>query len=342
MVPVARHARARLRVHLPDDALVAIRAQRAPPQEPRQIRLQVLRAHALEPVQETVEVRVERVDPVDAMRLRVRLLEHGPQSIHRSGIGRSGIRHDACATFDATGERFDDALLGDDAASAQYGERRIGIVHAGHDANLLPAQAAPVQGAAATAGGTRQNELALPVVALEAFSQIRLIQLDGHARTGREPRQEPFGAFEQSAAHEPRGTQRHLAPDRAFTQRKAVHEALHVHHPLGDRQLRPADQRVPHLRERSLAILAHPTLGAVRIIALPDDGDGTAMRTGEYIIMRGDRVVGVLVQDFAQFAHRVLPLDRAHSLELSAHRVGKPHRHHLQYCNLSVTTVLDF
>lgn len=58
--------------------------------------------------------------------------------------------------------------------------------------------------------------------------------------------------------------------------------------------------------------------------------------------MRGDRVVGVLVQDLTQFTHRVFAFDRPHVLELSAYRVGEPHRHHLQYCNLSATTVLDF
>lgn len=342
MVPVARHAGAGLGVDLTDDAIVPVVAERTPPQEPRQIALQVLRGYALESGEEPVEVRVERVDPVDAMRLRIHLLEHGSQCFHRTRIGGRLVGHNERALADAPGERFKGAPFGDDAAPAQYGERDAGIVDAGHHADLLLRQSTLVQGASAMSGGAREPELALPVVALEALAQIRLVQLDGHARTSHKLQKELFEALEQAAAHEPRGAQRHLAARRAFTQRKTIHEAFHVHHPLGYRQLRPADQRVLRLRERAPTALAHPTLGAVRIMALPDDGDGTATRTGEHIVMRGDRVVGVLVQDLAQFTHRVLAFDRPHVLELSAYRIGKPHRDHLQHCNLSVTTVLDF
>lgn len=56
------------------------------------------------------------------------------------------------------------------------------------------------------ASGTRHDELALGVVALEALAQIRLVQLARYARTGHELRQIPFDAFQQTAAHEPRGT----------------------------------------------------------------------------------------------------------------------------------------
>lgn len=87
MTPVARYAGARLRVHLTDDAIVPVVTERALPQEPRQIRLQVLRAHALESGEETIEVRVERVDPVDVMRLRINLLKCGSQHFHHNGIG---------------------------------------------------------------------------------------------------------------------------------------------------------------------------------------------------------------------------------------------------------------
>lgn len=192
---------------------------------------------------------------------------------------RRGVRHDVRSVQYPAVQRLDCALFGDDAAPAQYGERRIGIAHAGHDADLLPAKPALVQGGSAMASGTRHDELALGVVALEALAQIRLVQLDGYARTGHELRQIPFEAFQQTAAHEPRGTQRHLATRRASTQCETIHEAFHVHHPLGDRQLRPTDQGIPRLGERAPAVSALPTLGAVRIMPLPYDADGTAART---------------------------------------------------------------
>lgn len=65
---------------------------------------------------------------------------------------------------------------------------------------------------------------------------------------------------------------------------RPIHEALHVHHPLGDRQLRPANQRVTGVRERALAVPALPTLGAVRVMTLLDDGDGTAARARQIVV----------------------------------------------------------
>lgn len=55
-VPVAGHTGAWLRVHLPDDAIVSVVTERASPQEPRQIGLQMLRGYALESGEEAVEV----------------------------------------------------------------------------------------------------------------------------------------------------------------------------------------------------------------------------------------------------------------------------------------------
>ena len=47
---------------------------------------------------------MERVDPVDAMRLRVHLLEHDAQRLHRTGVGGCLVGHDMRTMVDAPGK----------------------------------------------------------------------------------------------------------------------------------------------------------------------------------------------------------------------------------------------
>lgn len=116
----------------------------------------------------------------------------------------------------------------------------------------------------------------LRVVAFEALTEVRLVQLDGHACLGTQYGRVSADALDDALAHEERGLQAYSATLGALAQAQAIHEAFEEPHPYARFELAHAHHPVRANAERPVAVHALPTLGAVTSTPFADDADAAA------------------------------------------------------------------
>jgi len=266
----------------------------APP-EPGEVGAQVLRRHAAERLHEGGEERVDGVDPVDGplgavlgVVGRVRGdLELGEDA----DVGGRPVGRDDRAGRDAAPQHAHGAFPRQGAPPRDLEERLARVVHAGHDADPLEREAAPVHLFSAVPGGARHRERPLRVVALERLGEVGLVELAAAAplhlerwRVGRE-------ALDEPVAHGVGGLEADMAAPRAFPQGQLEHEALGVGHPgLLWEPARPQDAPAAH-PEGPAAAPAEVALLAVPRLALLHDRGGPASRAALDLVGGAGRVI---------------------------------------------------
>lgn len=128
------------------------------PLEPSEVGAEVLRRHALKRLHEGIEERMDGVDPVDGPLGRV-LGIVGRVCVDlelREDVdigGRLVRRYDGSGR-DAVPQHVHGAFPRQDASSRDLEKRLVRVVHAGHDADLLARQSAPVHLLATMSGVT--------------------------------------------------------------------------------------------------------------------------------------------------------------------------------------------
>lgn len=139
------------------------------------------------------------------------------------------------------------------------------------------------------------------VVAFEALTEVRLVQLDGHACLGTQYGRVSADALDDPLAHEERGLQAYSATLGAFAQAQTVHEAFEEPHLHARFELAHAHHPVRANAERPPAIHALPTLGAVTTVPFADDADTSAAyaRIHLFRITRRHIQPGTLIQGIA-------------------------------------------
>lgn len=142
----------------------------------------------------------------------------------------------------------------------------------------------------------------LRVVAFEALTEVRLVQLDGHACLGTQYGRVSADALDDPLAHEERGLQAYSATLGAFAQAQTVHEAFEEPHPHARLELAHAHHPVRANAERPVAVHALPTLGAVTSTPFADDADAAAAHARLHLFRVARRRVQreSLVQGVAQ------------------------------------------
>lgn len=140
------------------------------------------------------------------------------------------------------------------------------------------------------------------VVAFEALTEVRLVQLDGHACLGTQYGRVSADALDDPLAHEERGLQAYSATLGAFAQAQTVHEAFEEPHPHARFELAHAHHPVRANAERPVAVHALPTLGAVTSTPFADDADAAAAHARLHLFRVARRRVQrePLVQGVAQ------------------------------------------
>lgn len=157
--------------------------------------------------------------------------------------------------------------------------RLVRVVHAGHDADPLARQPAPVHLLAALPGGARHRERPLRVVALERLGEIGLVELAAAAPPGPERGGVGREALDRPVAHGVGGLEADAAAPRALAQGQHEHEAPGVGRPgLLREPARPQDALAAHA-EGPTAAPAEVALLAVLRFALLHDRGGPAART---------------------------------------------------------------
>lgn len=156
------------------------------------------------------------------------------------------------------------------------------------------------------------------VVAFEALTEVRLVQLDGHACLGTQYGRVSADALDDALAHEERGLQAYSATLGALAQAQAIHEAFEEPHPYARFELAHAHHPVRANAERPVAVHALPTLGAVTSTPFADDADAAAAHARLHLVrvarrrvqreplvqggaQRLDSKVALLRRQFAQF-----------------------------------------
>jgi len=266
----------------------------APP-EPGEVGIEVLRRHALERLHEGAEERVDGVDPVDGSpgavlgvvgRVRGDLEFREDIDVDGRPVGR-----DDRAGRDAAPQRVHGALPRKGAPPRDLEERLVRVVHAGHDADPLARQPAPVHLLAAVPGGARHRERPLRVVALERLGEVGLVELAAAAPLDPERGGVGREALDQPVAHGVGGLEADAAAPRALAQGQHEHEALGVGHPgLLREPARPQDALAAHA-EGPAAAPAEVALLAVLRFALLHDRDGPAARAASDFVGGAGRVV---------------------------------------------------
>ena len=128
------------------------------PLEPGEVGIEVLRRHASERLHEGAEERMDGVDPVDCPLGAVLGIVGRVRGDLELGEdvdvgGRLVRRHDG-AGHDAAPQHIHGALPRQDTPPRDLEERLVRVVHAGHDADLLARQSAPVHLLATMSGVT--------------------------------------------------------------------------------------------------------------------------------------------------------------------------------------------
>lgn len=253
----------------------------APP-EAGEVGIEVLRRHALERPHEGAEERMDGVDPVDGppgavlgIVGRVRGdLELGEDA----DVGGRPVGRDDRAGRDAAPQRVHGAPPRKGAPPRDLEERLVRVVHAGHDADQLARQPAPVHLLAAVPGGARHRERPLRVVALERLGEVGLVELAAAAPLDPERGGVGREALDQPVAHGVGGLEADAAAPRALAQGQHELEALGVGHPgLLREPARPQDALAAHA-EGPAAAPAEVALLAVPGLPLLHDRGGPAAR----------------------------------------------------------------
>lgn len=167
------------------------------PTEPVQIGLQVFRGYAVETEHEILQSSVQRVHPVDRMTAGVRLRKVRAKFRQWLHIGGRTVRQYVRSLAYVRFQRIHDTLLGYDAAPAYGQERASRVVHSGRHSYLLIRQAASAQrlGALVRLAGHDEHG-GLGMVALEGFTEVRLIQLHARSSLGTQDGCVPSDAFD--------------------------------------------------------------------------------------------------------------------------------------------------
>ena len=157
----------------------------APP-EAGEVGIEVLRRHAPKRLHEGVEERVDGVDPVDGppgVVLGIVGLVRGDLELGEDAdVGGRPVGRDDGAGRDAAPRRVHGAPPRKGAPPRDLEERLVRVVHAGHNADPLARQPAPVHLLAAVPGGARHRERPPRVVALERLGEVGLVELAAQPR----------------------------------------------------------------------------------------------------------------------------------------------------------------
>lgn len=237
------------------------------PLEPGEVGIEVLRRHALKRLHEGVEERMDGVDPVDGPLgtvLGIVGRVRGDLEFREDAdIGGRPVGRDDRGGRDAAPQRVHGAFPRQDVSSRNLEKRLVRVVHAGHDADPLARQPAPVHLLAALPGGARHRERPLRVVAPERLGEVGLVELAAAAPLDLERGGVGRDALDQPVAHGVGGLEADTAAPRAFAQGQHEHEALGVGHPgLLREPARPQDVPAAHV-EGPAAIPAEVALLAV-------------------------------------------------------------------------------
>ena len=156
------------------------------------------------------------------------------------------------------------------------------------------------------------------VVAFEALTEVRLVQLHARPGLGTQDGSVSADALDDPLAHEERGLQAYSATLGALAQAQAIHEAFEKTHPHARFELAHAHHPVRANAERPVAVHALPTLGAVTSTPFADDADAAAAHARLHLFrvarrrvqreplvqgvaQRLDSKVALLRRQFAQF-----------------------------------------
>ena len=140
------------------------------------------------------------------------------------------------------------------------------------------------------------------VVAFEALTEVRLVQLHARPGLGTQDGSVSADALDDPLAHEERGLQAYSATLGALAQAQAIHEAFEEPHPYARFELAHAHHPVRANAERPVAVHALPTLGAVTSTPFADDADAAAAHARLHLVRVARRRVQrePLVQGVAQ------------------------------------------
>lgn len=267
----------------------------------------------------SLQSRVQHVHAVDGVVVGVGLREVRAQFGQRLHIGVSAVRQHVRPVSDMGFQRVHGAFLGDDAAPAHGQERPARIIHAGRHAYLLLRRAAIPQCLGSLVGFAGHDEhRGLRMVALEALTEVRLVQLHARPGLGTQDGSVSADALDDPLAHEERGLQAYSATPGALAQAQAIHEAFEKTHPYARLELAHAHHPVRANAERPVAVHALPTLGAVTSTPFADDADAAAAHASihalriarrrvqreplvQRIAQRLDGEIALLRRQFAQF-----------------------------------------
>ena len=271
------------------------RHEGAAPAEPIEVGAEVLGGNALEARHERVEERMDGVDAVDSA-LRAVLgiigLMRGDLEVGKHvDIGGGLVRCDDRARADTVAKGCGRALARDHAAPRDLEEGGVRVADAGHDADLLAGETAPVDLLAAMARLPRQGEGALGMVALEGLGEVRLVEFAGLPLPDVELGRVFLQALDEPVAHGVGGLEADAAAIGALAQRQHEDEALGVGHPSLARQLARAEDPVGGAGERPAAVAAEVALLAVSGLALLDDSDRAAPGATLYLVAASRRIV---------------------------------------------------
>lgn len=145
--------------------------------------------------------------------------------------GGRPVGRDDRAGRDAAPRRVHGAPPRKGAPPRDLEERLVRVVHAGHDADPLARQPAPVHLLAAVPGGARHRERPLRVVTLERLGEVGLVELAAAAPLDPERGGVGREALDQPVAHGVGGLEADAAAPRALAQGQHELEALGVGHP---------------------------------------------------------------------------------------------------------------
>lgn len=192
--------------------------------------------------------------------------------------GGRPVGRDDRAGRDAAPRRVHGAPPRKGAPPRDLEERLVRVVHAGHDADPLARQPAPVHLLAAVPGGARHRERLLRVVTLERLGEVGLVELAAAAPLDPERGGVGREALDQPVAHGVGGLEADAAAPRALAQGQHELEALGVGHPgLLREPARPQDALAAHA-EGPAAAPAEVALLAVPGLPLLHDRGGPAAR----------------------------------------------------------------
>ena len=162
----------------------------------------------------------------------------------------------------------------------QAAEPVSGVVCAADDADLEAGDAARMDRAAVPVGLPRHLGSTPCPVARQGLVEVGAVDLPGDRRPCPEGQERPFHDLAEPHAAEPGGPEAHVAGSGALPEAPARERGLDEEGPGRGIELGGGEQAPAPGREGAPALLAEPPLGAVVIVALPDEGGGPAPGAG--------------------------------------------------------------